>query len=113
MKIRLGKLRQLIREAAGDGGVEAGKYYVVKGQAKWESEKIVKVLGIESSPRNPGMTFVEFKARPDSVSTMRRDVFEQDVVREATPEEVQQIEAAWGEENAYMSRTINTGREGT
>lgn len=73
----------------------------------------MEVSDVKESPRNPGLTLVEFQASADALSEMRIDVFEDSVIREATPEEAEATEARWDAELDHIGRTIDTGREGT
>ena len=113
MKIKIGKLKQLLREAADAGArIQAGKYYVVQG-ASWEPHVVAKVLDVVSSPQHPGMMFVKFKQRADSISTQSVKAFEERILSEATPEEAQQVEASWAKEDEHMRKTIDSSKEGT
>ena len=111
MKIRVGTLRRLIREAAG-AAVQPGKYYILS-DVKWKSPGVAKVTKVGPDPRHPGMVFVTFQERAGSVSTQRLEAFQERIQGEASPEEAQEAEAAWAGESAHMARSIDTSREGT
>lgn len=111
MKITVGKLRRLIREAA-QVQVEPGMYYML-ADVQWKTPGVVQVIKVGPDPRMPELDLVQYRERADSISSQVMSSFMNRVQREATPEEIEQAEAKWHGDEEHMARTIDTSREGT
>lgn len=118
MKITVGRLRRLLTEAVGDdqikapvdlGGFELDSYYVIKGD--FNREVVCRLDNVINTV--DGLQLAVFKLRADGDTRQRFDVWQDHVVREATPEEAASTEEKWAVDGEKMARTIDTSREGS
>lgn len=114
MKITVGKLRHLIKEAISPKNLEVGKWYVVEDEHRGPS--VVQLLKIKPyDSRDPDANFLMAVTGTgaDDKTSQRLEFWADRVVREATPEEIEAAKAGAEANNDWMRKNLNTGREGT
>ncbi len=115
MKIKLGTLRHLIREAAGEKlqnyqGFTVGQWYKEKNGGL---RSVGQLISLTVNKASATEEYVMPMMRYGGHNSGRRFEFWAPDMVPATPEEVEQAQAAWKEESDYMARHIDTSREGT
>jgi hypothetical protein len=113
MKIKVGELRGLISEAldaSQPGNFKPGDWVVLQKQGPGDRRggKAVEIVRME--PHGHYSMCVIKTA--DGTSSQRADIMLQGA-RPATPEEIQKSQGDLDKEQAWMAKTIDSGRQGT
>lgn len=114
MKITVGKLRQLIREARVQSlpeyqGFKVGEWYKDKDGGVSSVGKLTH-LTVEKGPHGQ---YVMAMMSHGGHSSGRRFEFWSENKVPATPEDIKAAQTAWARESEWMSKHIDTSREGT
>ena len=113
MKIQLGKLRKIIREAAGEHdlteyeGFEVGEWYTDS------RGNVSQLIRLRTQQSQTGESYVMARTQTSHSYVDQRFEFWAEDKRLATPEEVADAQAAWEQNREWMAKNIDTSREGT
>ncbi len=110
MKIKVGNLRALIREALaeawGDAKLDTGDW------VKLADGTVSEILKFEEKEYKGQSYWLCTIRTVDGTRQQRADVMLKGATK-ASPEEIQQTQAKWGSEREWMAKNIDTSREGT
>lgn len=110
MKIKVGQLRALIKEALmeawGDENLDVGDW------VKLADGTVSEILKFEEKEYKGQSYWLVTIRTVDGTRQQRADVMLQGAKR-ASPEEIQQTQSKWGSEREWMAKHIDTSREGT